>query len=141
MTILEEWKLENHISKTEMSDDDQNFVRFVDHGDAFQPMEIDIKPNHSNLDFVFDKGVGHHLNSYFLQVKAQAEKIQKASTKRYLQNVHGYFPLSNNFPTKLILSTSWDPTTVQDDKVYFYRINSDTCQPENPSVRYIISFH
>jgi hypothetical protein len=125
--------LENHISKTEILEKDDS-VTFTDNGAAFKPLEIDVNPDHSNLDFLFAKEDEHHLHSYFLQVSALQEKNPSSTVERYLQNVHGYLALSREYPTKLILSTSWDPSTVKDDKVYFYRVNSDTCQPEEPDV-------
>jgi len=127
-----EWNLENHISKNNLTES-ENYVTFTDNGDAFQPW-VDIKPNNSKLEFVFAEGHEHYLHSYFLQVNALQETIKKPSTERYLQNVHGYLALSEIHPTKLILSTSWDPKTVKDDKVYFYRVNSNTCQPEEPVI-------
>jgi len=109
-------------------------VTFTDNEDAFKPLEIDVNPDHSNLNVLFTEGDEHHLHSYFLQVNALQESIITSSVERYLQNVHGYLALSRQYPTKLILSTSWDLSTVKDGKVYFYRVNSDTCQPEEPDV-------
>ena len=49
---------------------------------------------------------------------------------RYLQNVHGYFHLNDDFPTKLDLSNSWDPTQVKYMSVSFYAIDTQgTGQP------------
>ena len=49
--------------------------------------------------------------------------------ERYVQNIHGYFELNQRFPTKLNLSYSWDPKTVQDGWVYFYAIDDEKGQP------------
>jgi len=96
-------------------------VTFTDNEDAFKPLEIDVNPDHSNLNVLFTEGDEHHLHSYFLQVNALQESIITSSVERYLQNVHGYLALSRL-------------STVKDGKVYFYRVNSDTCQPEEPDV-------
>ena len=53
---------------------------------------------------------------------------ENKKTPRYLQNVHGYFALSKNYPTEIVLSHSWDSLTVKDNKMFFYRVNGQTCE-------------
>ena len=76
---------------------------------------------------------------YFMQAKSlqqdsssnpATEELQKVLPPRYLQNVHGYFPLNKDYGTRIDMSNSWDKKTV--DEVYFYQIDKNG-KPENIS--------
>lgn len=49
--------------------------------------------------------------------------------ERYVQNVHGYFTLNNDYPTIMNLNYSWDGTTLVDQTVNLYCIDTSTGQP------------
>ena len=113
-------RLEHHKSS--------HLVVFTDSGSEFKPTAV---PSNEHLKYVIEKGHESYLHSYFMQVNAlqQFSLEEESLVKRYLQNVHGYFARSNDYPTELILSTSWDSNTLKDKQIFFYRVDVETCEP------------
>ena len=115
--------LRNRIAKT--SKDITNCLTLIkDSGDEFTPNS---KSSSNELEFILNETdeVGD-LYCYFLQAKSLQSISHQEGAHRYLQNVHGYFPVHFSYPTKLILSNSWDSSTVQDEKVFFYKVKGET---------------
>ena len=93
------------------------------------------------LDFAFGKaGNVRDIYVYSMQVyphqqdlttQPVSDKIEESSDHippRIMQNVHGYFNLRVDHPTRLNLSASWDRMTVQ-DPVLFYIVDGETGVP------------
>jgi len=105
-------------------------------GEPFHPAEIDVN---DQLEFTIKKNEEAWLYSYFMCAQAIQEKPGGDSNRRhhndrFWQNIYGFFPVSEIYKTKLNLSTSWDPETVQEKKIRFYRVNPVTCVLENPTL-------
>jgi len=93
------------------------------------------KPSQDQINklkkYLLEKGNENCLHSYFMQVNSVlSDNVSSGqeSNPRIMENVHGYFSLNYMFPTTLDLSNSWDGSTVKNDKVYFYKVDADTCQ-------------
>ena len=94
-----------------------------------------------SLDFAFGKAENDRdIYVYSMQVMPHqqdlttqpvSDRIKESSDHippRIMQNVHGYFNLRVDHPTRLNLSASWDSMTVQ-DPVLFYIIDGETGVP------------
>ena len=119
--------MRNRIAKTS-KDTTDCLISIKDTGDEFKPNSME---NKNELEFILNQTdeVGD-LYCYFLQAKSVQSISHQEGAHRYLQNVHGYFPVHYKYPTKLILSNSWDSKTVQDEKVFFYKVKGETCDLE-----------
>lgn len=64
---------------------------------------------------------------YNLQVHAHKQQSVPNSCRvpppTYQQNVCGVLPLSEIFPTRLDLNSSWDKATVKDNQCHFYLVD------------------
>ena len=92
--------------------------------DLFQPESVGA----GNLVFDFKTtGNENQLCVYNLQVMSHKQvnhlTTHKALPPAYLQNPCGVFQLSELYPTKLDLNSSWDKSTVKDNKCFFYMVN------------------
>lgn len=102
-------------------------IQIKENGSEFEPAEVDS----NNLEFTVDERDEENLHCYYLQVNAIRDPdAPNPPPPRYLENIHGYFPVHQNLETKLVLSNSWDVDTVKDKKVYFYRVCGKTGIPE-----------
>jgi len=113
-----------------------NTVDFLKESELIEPYAC----ASSNLNFWFEKCTTRqeeNIYGYYMQVPGLAQNITLKKTKnttsppapRIMQNVHGYFTLNDDFPTRLDLSHSWDAEMVMDRTVYFYAIDTHTGKP------------
>ena len=106
------------------------------HVNVKQDQEVKVSSVKSfKLGFQFSTKGGYnedYIYAYFMQANSlQQDLTPNPATKefakvlppRYLQNVHGYFPLNKDHGTRINMSNSWDEKTV--DEVYFYQIDKN----------------
>lgn len=139
--------MEHRIAKTSIIPQDCQLL-VTESEEMFAPVECE---NNSaiNLTYQFEKckteEEENYMYAYFAQGYAlqadvhakphadihdeviEATRHSYKPAPRYLQNIQGYFPLSEEYPTRLELKNSWDSASIK--KVYFYGINPVTCQP------------
>ena len=108
---------------------------------VIQDQEVEVSSVKSlelGFQFPVDEYNEDYIYAYFMQANSLQQDLHLEGTKesskvlppRYLQNVHGYFPLNKDHGTRINMSNSWDKKTVHE--VYFYQIDKNG-KPENIS--------
>ena len=108
---------------------------------VIQDQEVEVSSVKSlelGFQFPVDEYNEDYIYAYFMQANSLQQDLHLEGTKesskvlppRYLQNVHGYFPLNKDHGTRINMGNSWDKKTVHE--VYFYQIDKNG-KPENIS--------
>ena len=109
---------------------------------VIQDQEVEVSSVKSlelGFQFPVDEYNEDYIYAYFMQANSlqqdlppnpATKEFSKVLPPRYLQNVHGYFPLNKDHGTRINMGNSWDKKTVHE--VYFYQIDKNG-KPENIS--------